>query len=71
MLHSCGKPEFEKPLDDRTRKRINYKAPLHHLHRFGCYASRLIPEKQRTDQKLGAWSKAWMMVGYVHDFMTL
>jgi hypothetical protein len=71
MQHSYGRPEFEKPLDDPTRKRINYKAPLHHLCRFGCYASRLIPEKQRTDQKLGARSKACMMVGYVHDSTTL
>jgi hypothetical protein len=71
MLHSYGKPEFEQPLDDPTRKRINYKAPLHHLPQFGCYTSRLIPEKQGTDQKLGAWSKACMMLGYVHDSTTL
>jgi len=71
MLHSYGKPEFDKPLDDPTCKRINYSAPLRHLCRFGCYTSRLIPEKQRTDQKLGAWSMACMMVGYVHDSTTL
>ena len=71
MLHSYGKHEFDKPLDDPTIKNINYKAPLHHLRRFGCYASKLIPEKQRTDQKLGARCKACMMVGYVHDSTTL
>jgi len=31
MLHFYRKPEFDKPLNDPTRKRINYKAPLHHL----------------------------------------
>jgi len=46
IQHSYGKPEFDKPLDDLTRKRINYKAPLHHLRQFGCYVSRLIPERQ-------------------------
>jgi hypothetical protein len=71
MLHSYGRPEFDKPLDDPTSMRINYKALLHHLRRFGCYASRLILEKQRTDQKLGARSKACMMVGYVHNSLTL
>jgi len=71
MLHSYGKPEYDKPPDDSTRIKISYKAPLHHLRRFGCYVSRLIPEKQRTDKKLGARSKACMMVGYVHDSTTL
>jgi len=72
MLHSYGKPEYDKPLpDDPTRMKISYRAPLHHLRRFGCYVSRLIPEKQRTDKKLGARSKACMMVGYVHDSTTL
>jgi hypothetical protein len=66
MLHSYAKPEF-----DSEGKKISYKAPLHHLRRFGCYVSRLIPEKQRTDKKLGARSKACMMVGYVHDSTTL
>jgi len=71
MLHSHGNLEFDTPLNDPTCKKINYKAPLHHPRRFGCYATRLIPEKQRPDQKLGAWSKACMMVGYVHDSTTL
>jgi len=71
MLHSYGKPEYDKPPDNPTRMKISYKAPLHHLCRFGCYISRLIPEKQRTDKKLGARSKACMMVGYVHNSTTL
>jgi hypothetical protein len=71
MLNSYGKPEFDKPPDDPTRQQINYKAPLHHLRRFGCHVSRLIPESQRIDKKLGARSKpGCMMVGYVHDNTT-
>jgi hypothetical protein len=31
MLHSYAKPEF-----DSEGKKISYKAPLHHLRRFGC-----------------------------------
>jgi len=71
MLHSYGKPEFDKPPDNPTQMKISYKAPLDHLHRFGCYVSRLIPEKQITDKKLWPRSKACMMVGYVHDSTTL
>jgi len=70
MLQSYGKHESEKPLDDPTRKKISYKAPLNYPRQFGCYISRLIPEKQRTDTKLGDGSKACMMVGYVHDSTT-
>jgi hypothetical protein len=50
MLPSYGKPSYDKPLDNPTCKRINYK---------------------RTNQKLGARSRAYMMVGYVHDSTTL
>jgi hypothetical protein len=71
MLPSYGKPEYDKPPDDPTRIKYSYKAQLHHLRRFGCYISRLIPEKQRTDKKLGARSTARMIVGYVHDPTTL
>jgi len=39
MLHSYGKPEYNKPPDDPTRMKISYRAPLHHLRRFGCYVS--------------------------------
>jgi hypothetical protein len=71
MLHSYGKPEYDKPPDDPTQIKNSYKAQLHHLRRFGCYISRLIPKKQRTDKKLGARSTARMIVGYVHDSTTL
>ena len=47
-----------------------YQAPLHNLHPFGCYASRLIPEVQRLG-KFGLRLKRWMMVGYAHDSKTL
>jgi len=67
MLHLYGRPEYNKPPDDPTQIKISYRAPLHYLHQSRCYVSRLIPEKQRTDKKLGARSKACMMVGYVHD----
>jgi len=69
MLHSYAKPEYVKLPDDLTR--ISYGAPLHHLRRSGCYVSRLVPMKQRTFKKLGARSKACMLVGYVHDSTTL
>ena len=71
MLHSYGKHEYDKPPDNPTRMKISYKAPLHYLRRFGCYVSRLIPEKQRTEKKLWARSNACMKVGYVHDSTTL
>ena len=41
MLQSFGKPSH-----DNDGNEISYQAPLHHLRRFGCYASRLIPEPQ-------------------------
>jgi len=66
MLHTYAKLKF-----DSEGKKISYKAPLHHLHRLGCYVSRLVSEKQRTDKKLGARSRACMMVSYVHDSTTL
>jgi hypothetical protein len=66
MLHFNANPEF-----DTEGKKISDKAPLHHLCRFRCYVSRLIPEKQRTGKKLGARSKACMMVGDVHNSTTL
>lgn len=71
MRYPYGKPEFDKPLNNRTRKKINFKAPLHHLCRFRCYCRRLIREKQQTDQQLGAWSTDCMMAGYMHDYTTL
>jgi len=65
MLQAVGKPTH-----DNDGNEISYKAPLHHLRRFGCYASRLIPEPQRHG-KFSPRSKTCMMVGYVHDSTTL
>jgi len=66
VLNGYGKPE-----KDENGKPIDYKASLHHLHRFGCYVSKRIPKEQRIDSKMGARSKLAMMVGYVHDSTTL
>ena len=71
MLHSCGQPKYDKLPDDPTRMKISNRAPLHHLRRFGCYVRRLIPGKQITNKKLGASSKACMLVEYVHDTIRL
>jgi len=65
MLHAFGKPSHNIDGND-----ISYNAPLHHLWRFGCYASQLIPEPQRHGT-FSARSKPCMMVGYVHDSTTL
>ena len=43
------------------------KPELHHLRRFGYIAYKRIPKEQQIDTKMGARSKACMMVGYVHD----
>jgi hypothetical protein len=61
---------FGKPSHNNDGNEISYKAPLHHLRRFGCYASRLIPELQRRG-KFSPRSKPYMMVSYVHDSTTL
>jgi len=65
MLQAFGKPSHDNDGND-----ISYKAPLHHLWRFGCYASRLILNPQRNG-KFSQRSKPCMMVGYVHDPTTL
>jgi hypothetical protein len=65
MLHGFGKPTH-----DADGNKISYQASLHNLRRFGCYASRLIPEVQRRG-KFGPRSKPCMMVGYTHDSKTL
>ena len=62
---------FGKPTHDADGNEILYEASLHNLHRFGCYASRLIPQVQCRQGKLGQWSKPCMMVGYTHDSKTL
>jgi hypothetical protein len=61
---------FGKPSHDNDGNEISYKAPLNHLRRFGCYASRLIPEPQGHGQ-CSTTSKPCMMVGYVHDSTTI
>jgi hypothetical protein len=65
MLHAFGKPAH-----DKAGNEISYKAPIHHLRRFGCYVSKLIPEAQ-CRSKFGHQSKPCMMVGYTHDSTTL
>jgi carboxylesterase type B len=71
MLHSDRQPEYDKPHNYPIQLPNILEAQLHHLRRFGCYGSQLIPKKQRTDNKNGARSKAGMMVGYVHNSTTL
>jgi len=61
ILHAFGKPAGNK---------ISYKAPIHHLRRFGCYVSKLILKAQHPS-KFGPRSKPCMMVGYTHDSTTL
>ena len=64
MLHGHGKPAV-----DQDGNKISYKAPLHHLQRFGCFVSRLIPESQRRE-KFGQGSKpGCMMVGNDHNLI--
>jgi hypothetical protein len=61
---------FGKPSHNNHGNEISFKAPVHHLWLFGCYASRLIPEPQRH-RKFSPRSKPCMMVCYVHDSTTL
>jgi hypothetical protein len=61
---------FTKPTHDNDGNEISCKANLHHLRRFGCFASRHIPEPQRHG-KFSQRSKPSMMVGYVHNLTTL
>jgi len=62
---------FGKAMHDANGNEISYKAPLHNLQRFECYASRLIPEVQGHQGKFGPRSKPCMMVSYTHDSKTL
>jgi len=66
MLHGFG-----KPMHNAEGNKIFYQASLHNLRRFGCYASRLNPEVQRCQGKLGPRSKPCIVVGYTHDSKTL
>jgi len=65
MLHGFGQPTH-----DADGNEISYIASLHNLRRFGCYASRLIPEVLRCQGKFGPRSKPCKMVGYTHDSKT-
>jgi len=65
-LHGSG-----KLTDDADSNEISYQSALPSPRRFGCYASRLIPEVQRRQGKFGPRSKPCMMVGYTHDSKTL
>jgi len=61
---------FGKPSHDNDGNEMSHKAPLHHLRRFGCYASQHIPEPQRH-RKFSPRFIPCMMVGFVHDSTTL
>jgi len=61
---------FGKPSQDNDGNEISYKAPLHHLRRFGWFTSRLIPEPQ-CHGKISPGSKPCMIFGYVHNSTTL
>ena len=45
MLLTYGKPKHDAEGKDISK---SYKAPTHHLRRFGCHVSKLIPEAQRS-----------------------
>ena len=49
---------------------ISYKAPIHHLRRFGRFVSRLIPAAQRKDKFSPRSKSGCMMVSYIHDSTT-
>jgi hypothetical protein len=61
MLHGFGKPKH-----NANSNTISYQATIHNLCRFGCCASRLIPELQ-SQGKFGPRSKPCMMVVHTHD----
>jgi hypothetical protein len=50
---------------------ISYQDSLHNLCRFGCYASRPIPEVQRRQGKFSPRYNPCMVVDYTHDSKTL
>ena len=66
MLQAYGKPTV-----DKDGNAISYQAPIHHLRRFGCFVSRLIPAVQRRDKFSPCSMLGCMMVGYVHDSTTI
>jgi len=66
MLH-----EFGIPTQDADGNEISYQASLYNLHRFECYASRLIPKVLPRQGEFGPRPMHCMMVGYTHDPKTL
>jgi hypothetical protein len=65
MLHSYGKPEYDTPPEDCTRKMICYKASLHHLRRFGCHVSRLILRTAKNRQETRPRCQTWLHDGRI------
>jgi hypothetical protein len=57
---------FCNPTDNADRNEISYHTSIYNLCQFECYASRLIPEVQHCQGKLGPCSKPCMMIGYTH-----
>jgi hypothetical protein len=62
---------FRKPTHDADGNEISYQASLHHLRRFGCYASIVIRRVHCPQGIFGPRSTLCMMVGYTHDSKTL
>ena len=56
MLQAYGKPAM-----DKNGSAISSQTPLHHLRRFSCFVSRLIPAAQRRS-KFGPRSKPGCMI---------
>jgi len=65
MLQACAKVTHNNDGNESS-----HKAPVHHLRRFGCYTSRLIPELQHH-VICSPRSKPCMIVGYVNESTTL
>jgi hypothetical protein len=62
---------FGKPMHNTAGNEISYQAPLHNLHRFGCYAISHSQSSMPPGQVRNTRSKPCMMVGYTHDSKTL
>ena len=56
---------YGKPAIDKDGNAISYKAPIHHLRRFSCFVSRLIPTAQCRDKFSPRSKPGCMMVGYI------
>jgi hypothetical protein len=58
------------PINANNGNEVSFKALLHHLQQFGCYASRLIPQPQHHGS-FSPRSKPCVRVGSEHDSPTL